>query len=156
MVRLYRLKTQSGMVEKILWLLALGVDASALEEVFGVREITIRTWLCRSGMQGRKLHERFMVELDLIHVQLDELWANVKNSGPDLWLWVASDVKTKIVPVLQVGGRTQEMAYRVVHEPIDRKGKQQPRRHRRRTPAMAAGLTLRRWTVKELLSFPLP
>ena len=70
---LYRLKTHSGLVEKILWLLALGVDASALEEVFGVREITIRTWLCRSGLQGKKLHERFMLELDLIHVQLDEL-----------------------------------------------------------------------------------
>ena len=73
---LYRLKTHSGLVEKIMWLLALGVDASALEEVFGVREITIRTWLCRSGLQGKKLHERFMLELELIHVQLDELWAN--------------------------------------------------------------------------------
>ena len=40
-----------------------GVDASALEEVFGVREITICTWLCRSGIQGTKLHERFMAEL---------------------------------------------------------------------------------------------
>jgi hypothetical protein len=40
---LYRLKSHSGLVEKILWLLALEVDASALEEVFGVREITIRT-----------------------------------------------------------------------------------------------------------------
>jgi hypothetical protein len=39
---LYRLKSHSGLVEKILWLLALEVDASALEEVFGVREITIR------------------------------------------------------------------------------------------------------------------
>jgi len=62
---IYRLKTKSGWVEKILWLLPLGVDASALEEVFGVREITIRTWLCRSGMQGKKLHERFMLELEL-------------------------------------------------------------------------------------------
>lgn len=66
---LYRLKSHSGLVEKILWLLALGVDASALEEVFGVREITIRTWLCRSGMQRKKLHERFMGELELVHVQ---------------------------------------------------------------------------------------
>ena len=39
----------------------------------GVWEVTIRTWLCRSGMQGRKLHERLMAELVLIHVQLDEL-----------------------------------------------------------------------------------
>jgi IS1 family transposase len=113
---LYRLKTQSGLAEKILWLLALGVDASILEEVFGISEITIRTWLCRSGMQGTKLHERFMVELDLIHVQLDELWTNVKHSGQDMWVWVASDVTTKIVPVIQIGGRTQVMAYQVVHE----------------------------------------
>lgn len=113
---MYRLKSHSGMVEKVSWLLELGVDASALKEVFGVREITIRTWLCRSGMHGRKLHERFMVALDLIHVQLDELWANVKSSGQDMWLWVASDAITKIVPVLQVSGRTQEMAYRVLHE----------------------------------------
>ncbi len=113
---LYRLRTHSDLVEKIVWLLALGVDASALEEVFGVREITIRTWLCRSGMQGKKLHERFLVELELIHVQLDELWANVKSGSQDLWLWVASDVKTKLVPVLQVGGRNQEMAFSVVHE----------------------------------------
>jgi IS1 family transposase len=113
---LYRLKTKSGLVEKILWLLALGVDASALEEVFGVREITIRTWLCRSGMQGKKLHERFMLELELIHVQLDELWANVQHLGQDMWVWVVSDATTKIVPVIQVGERTQEMAFHVVHE----------------------------------------
>jgi IS1 family transposase len=104
------------MVEKILWLLAVGVDGSALEDVFGVREITIRAWLCRSGMQGKKLHDRMMVELELIHIQLDELWGNVKKSGQELWLWTASDAKTKILAVMQVGGRTQEMAYGVVHE----------------------------------------
>jgi hypothetical protein len=49
----YRLKTRSGLVEIVMWLLALGVDASAIEEVFGMREITIRTWLSRSGMQGK-------------------------------------------------------------------------------------------------------
>ena len=38
---LYRLKTQSWLVEAIMWLMALGVDASALEEVFNVSEITI-------------------------------------------------------------------------------------------------------------------
>jgi len=113
---LYRLKTHSGMVEKILWLLAVWVDGSALEEVFGVREITIRAWLCRSGMQGRKLHDRVMEELELIHVQLDELWGNVKSKGRELWLWTASDAMTKILVVMQVGGRTQEMAYGVVHE----------------------------------------
>lgn len=50
----------------------------------------------RSGMQGRKLHERFMIELDLIHVQIDELWANVKSGGQDLWLWVVTDLKNQV------------------------------------------------------------
>ena len=68
-----------------------------------------------AGCRAR-LHERLMLELDLIHVQLDELWANVKHLGQDMWVWVACEVTTKVVPVFQVGGRTQEMAYRVVHE----------------------------------------
>ena len=97
-------------------LLALGVDASSLEEMFNVSETTIRTWLCRSGIQGKKLPERFMLELDLIHVQLDELWANMKRSNQGMWVWVVSDAPTKIVSVIQVGGRTQEMTYQVVHE----------------------------------------
>jgi IS1 family transposase len=49
-------------------------------------------------------------------VQLDELWANVKQAQQDLWVWVAVDARTKIIPVLQLGARTQEMAYAVVHE----------------------------------------
>ncbi len=40
--------------------------------------------------------------------------------------------------------------------PIVRGGRQVPRRYRQRTPAMAAGLTIRRWTVRELLLVPLP
>jgi hypothetical protein len=31
-----------------------------------------------------------------------------------------------------------------------------PQRYQQRTPAMAAGLTERRWTVHELLTLPLP
>jgi hypothetical protein len=40
-------------------------------------------------------------------------------------------------------------------QPIDR-GKRQPHRYRHLTPALAAGLTNRRWTVRELLALPLP
>jgi hypothetical protein len=40
--------------------------------------------------------------------------------------------------------------------PQTRKGKQRARKYKKRTPAMAAGLTQRRWSVMELISFPLP
>jgi IS1 family transposase len=33
-----------------------------------------------------------------------------------MWGWVVSDATTKIVPVIQVGGRTQKMAFHIVHE----------------------------------------
>jgi len=77
-----------------------------------IRESTLRTWLVRSGVQGRKLHERFFTGLELVHV----LWANVKQAEQAVWVWVVCDAKTKTVPVMQLGSRTQEMAYSVVHE----------------------------------------
>jgi IS1 family transposase len=39
---------------------------------------------------------------------------------------------------------------------IKRGGRRRPQRYEQRTPAMAAGLTSRRWTVRELLLVPLP
>jgi len=95
-------------------LLALGVDISSLEEVFGISEGTIRTWLIRSGDQGKKLPKRLLVEL--VYSQLDELWAGVKHHGQEWWVWVASDAQTRLIPLIRVSGRTQAVAYGVVHE----------------------------------------
>ena len=41
-------------------------------------------------------------------------------------------------------------------QPRARGGRRQPQRYRQRTPAMAARLTHRRWTVQELLAQPIP
>jgi hypothetical protein len=41
-------------------------------------------------------------------------------------------------------------------QPRERGGKLVAQRFRQRTPAMAAGRTNRRWTVREVLSYPLP
>ncbi len=40
--------------------------------------------------------------------------------------------------------------------PQERKRKQRARKYTKRTPAMAAGVTERRWSVMELISYPLP
>jgi hypothetical protein len=98
---LYRLKTHSRVVALVLWLQALGVTISALEEACQIRESTIRTWLSRSGEHALKLHQRFFAKLELVHVQFDELWAQVKHAGQDVWVWVATDAKSKIIPVVQ-------------------------------------------------------
>jgi transposase-like protein len=65
---------------------------------------------------GSKTSLRFLAKLDLVHVQLDELWANVKQGQQDVWVWRVCDAKTKLIPVVQLGAHTQDMAYSVVHE----------------------------------------
>jgi len=52
--------------------------------------------------------------------------------------------------------RPHERLEEKLSQPIKQKGKQQPRKYRKRTPAMMAGLTDRRWSVTELLLYPLP
>ena len=41
-------------------------------------------------------------------------------------------------------------------QPRERGGKLMTQRYQQRTPAMAAGRTHRRWTAREVLSYPLP
>ena len=113
---LHRLKTQSKIISLASSLLALGMDSSALEEALEIRGSTLRTWLSRSGEHGNKLHERFMIGLELFHLQLDELYGYVKQAGHDRWIWTVVNAKTKLMPVLQIGPRSQATAYGVVHE----------------------------------------
>jgi IS1 family transposase len=117
---LYRIKTHPKIVCLSLTLLARGIDINALADALEIREVTLRTWLTRSGDHGRKLHDHFITALDLVHLQLDELWADVKHAGQDVWVWTVCDAKTKLIPVIQLGPRTQAMAYAVVHELIAR------------------------------------
>jgi hypothetical protein len=113
---LYWLKTLSKTIFMAMSLLVLGIDSSALQEALGIQESTLRTWLTRSGAQSWKLHERFFKDLALAHIQLDELWAKLKEKEQAIWVWTVCEAKTKIIPVIQLGARTQDKAYSVVHE----------------------------------------
>ena len=117
---LYRIKTHPKIVCLSLTLLARGIDVNALADALEIREVTLRTWLSHSSDHGRKLHDHFITGLDLVHVQLDELWADVKHAGQSVWVWTVCDAKTKLIPVIQLGPRTQTMAYAVVHQLICR------------------------------------
>jgi hypothetical protein len=117
---LYRLKAHSARVAEALTFLAEGVDISALERVLGIGEGSLHTWLTRAGLHAEKLHAHFFQGLHFQHIQLDELWANVRQESQEVWLWAAMEVTTKIVPVIHLGPRTLEMAYAVVHELCER------------------------------------
>ena len=112
---LYRLKTPSQQVAVVLSALAEGLDPSAASRVFGFRPATITTWLTRAGEHAQTLHERSFCHLWLPHLQLDELRTRLRSHTQVQWLWLAIDPLTKILPVLQLGPRTQHMAHRVIH-----------------------------------------
>src|SRR5439155_16503226 len=95
--------------------LAEGLDPSAAERVFGFRHATITTWLWRAGEHAQSLHERFFSHLKLPHLQLDDLRTRLRNAKQVLWLWLAIDPCTKLVPVLHLGPRTQHAAHLFIH-----------------------------------------
>jgi IS1 family transposase len=71
---------------------------------------------CRAQpVHAQTLHERSFRHLWLPHLQLDELRTRLRSSQQVLWLWLAIDPLTKILPVLKFGPRTQHMAHRVIH-----------------------------------------
>ncbi len=111
----FRLKTPSHQVAVVLSALAEGLDPSAAERVFGFRQVTIATWLSRAGEHARNLHERFFCHLRLPHLQLDELRTRLRCAKQVLWLWLAIDPCTKLLPVLHLGPRTQNAAHTVIH-----------------------------------------
>jgi IS1 family transposase len=99
----------------VLTALAEGLDPSAAERVFDYRHATITTWLSRAGEHAQTLHERSFCHLQLPHLQLDELRTRLRSYKQVLWLWLAIDPCTKLLPVLHLGPRTQNMAHRVIH-----------------------------------------
>jgi hypothetical protein len=112
---LYRLKTPSHQIAMVLTALAEGLDPSAAERVFGFRQATITTWLARAGEHTQTLHTHYFCNLQLPHVQLDELRTRLRSYKQVVWLWLAIDPCTKILPVLSLGPRTQNMAHTVIH-----------------------------------------
>ena len=63
----------------------------------------------------RPRHKRCFRHLWLPHLQLDELRTRLRSSQQVQWLWLVIDPLTKMIPVLELGPRTQNMAHTVIH-----------------------------------------
>jgi len=103
-------------VAEVLSALSEGLDIAAAVRVFGHRHATITTWLTRAGAHSATLHDRWFRALHLPHVQLDEIRTRLRSRAHGLWLWLAIDPISKIVPVLHLGARTQDAAHAVIHD----------------------------------------
>jgi len=92
----YRLRLALDLVTIVLTLLTHGCPTQAIVAAFGLDERTVANWLRRAGQHAQQLHQHLVQQgqLDLQHVQADELW--VKLVGRKVWQAMAIAVPSRL------------------------------------------------------------
>jgi transposase-like protein len=92
----YRLRTAADMVTLVLTLLSHGCPTQAIVAAFGVDERTVAAWVTRAGQHCQRVHQHVVEhgQVDLQHVQADELW--VKLVGRRVWMAMAMAVPSRL------------------------------------------------------------
>ena len=112
---LYRLHATAWDVGRVLLAINLGLSMADVQRLFGHSDTTLRLWLSRAGTHAEKVHGHFFRNLQIGHLQFDELYTTLRHKSHDLWVWVAFDPQSKLIPALQLGPRTQDLAHALVH-----------------------------------------
>jgi transposase-like protein len=92
----YRLRTAADLVTVVLTLLSHGCPPQAIVAAFELDERTVARWLARAGSHCQQVHAHLVQQgqVDLHHVQADELW--VKLVGQRVWLALALAVPARL------------------------------------------------------------
>ena len=92
----FRLKHPTDLVTIVLTLLCHGCPLQAIVAAFGLDERTVAAWQNRAGQHCQQVHEHLVQQgqVDLGHVQADELW--VKVVGRTVWLAMALAVPSRL------------------------------------------------------------
>jgi IS1 family transposase len=119
------------LIVRVLACLAEGLGIRATARVFEVAPHTVLQWLVEAAEQLRAFAAYFLCDLHLEQLQLDELYAVLRDlkagaisddeaikrlERSPYWVWTAMDPKSKLLVVVDVGSRTLAMAQRVVHQ----------------------------------------
>ena len=123
------------LIVRVLACLAEGLGIRATARVFEVAPTTVLQWLVEAAEQLRAFSAYFLCDLHLEPWQLDELYAVLRDlkagkisddeaikhlERSPSWVWTAMDPTSKLLVVVDVGGRTLAMAQRVVHQVTQR------------------------------------
>jgi IS1 family transposase len=107
-----------------------GCSIRATVRMAGIAKKTVMRVLVEVGMLCEDYQDQVLRNLSCRKIQLDELWGfnycKAKNVTPviaekipgagDLWLWVAIDAETKLVPCWRLGDRNAGTALRFIHD----------------------------------------
>ncbi len=92
----YRLHKPAELLVLVLTLVSHGCPTQAIVAAFGLDERTVARWLASAGQHCQRVHEHLVEQgqVDLRHVQADELW--VKQVGAKVWMALALAVPTRL------------------------------------------------------------
>jgi hypothetical protein len=92
----FRLKHAPDVVTIVLTLLCHGCPLQAIVAAFGLDERTVAGWQARAGEHCQRVHEHLVQQgqVDLGHVQADELWGTLV--GRKVWLAMALAVPSRL------------------------------------------------------------
>jgi transposase-like protein len=92
----YRLRTAGDLVTVVLTLVCHGCPRQAIVAAFGLDERTVAAWVTRAGQHCHQVHQHLVQQgqVDLQHVQADELW--VKLVGRRVWMAMAIAVPSRL------------------------------------------------------------
>ncbi len=92
----YRLHHAAAVMTMVVTLLALGCPLQAIVVAFGLDERTVRAWWLRCGQHGERVHEHLVQagQVDLGHVQADELWVKLRQGR--IWQAMALAVPSRL------------------------------------------------------------
>jgi hypothetical protein len=117
----------------VLACLAEGLGIRATARVFEVAPNTVLHWLVEAAEQLTAFSASFLCDLHVRQLQLDELYAVLREVKPGAisddaaitrlerspyWVWTVMDPASKLLVVIDVGTRTLEMAQHVVHQVV--------------------------------------
>jgi hypothetical protein len=112
---LYGLQATAWEMSRVLLAVNLGLSLAEVQLLFGHSDTTLRLWLTRASLHAEKVHAHFFQNLLLGHLQFDELYTTLRDKAHDLWVWVALDPQTKLIPAMQLGPRPQDLAHALAH-----------------------------------------
>jgi hypothetical protein len=92
----YRLHKPPELAVLVLTLLCHGCPTQAIVAAFGLDERTVARWFLEAGRHCQRVHEHLVErgQVDLQHVQADELW--VKQVGGKVWMALALAVPSRL------------------------------------------------------------
>jgi hypothetical protein len=92
----YRLHHDQELWAAVISLLANGCPVQAIVLTFGLDERTVAAWQARAGAHAHAVHEHLVAagQVDLGHVQADELW--IKVVGGRVWQAMALAVPSRL------------------------------------------------------------